>query len=433
MSDSNSNWDNYLTVASLTDMGMRRTNNQDNLCISLASNPDQWGRRGHLFIVADGMGAHAAGELASKLAVDQIPHLLGKYREMPSGESLRRAIVDANTEIHRRGQANEEFHHMGTTCSALTLSPEGALLAHVGDSRIYRLRGTRLEQLTFDHSLVWEMRAAGNLAGKEDLVKIPKNVITRSLGPYPEVNVDLEGPFPVQSGDTFLICSDGLSGQVADGEIGAFLAVLQPSEAARVLVDLANLRGGPDNSTVIIVRVNSTQPGHLTRRSGGGGTAKPVRLHPAFWLFFAVLLSLSGLAFLFKSPIWVALTLAGLAATTLLTGLIKLALAGGGPASSSGAQHPRYGKAPYTQTDCSNTGWELIHKLKDIIEQIKSEARTREWKLDLNKLAELVSHGDQAALNKDLRTGIRSFSLAICSLMEQLRSQSGASGTSIDL
>ena len=167
MSESLQNWEAYLAVASLSDIGMRRSNNQDNLSISLASNLEQWQRRGHLFIVADGMGAHAAGELASKMAVDHIPHLYAKYDDIPAHEALQKSVVDANTEIHKRGQANEEFHNMGTTCSTLVLLPQGAVVAHVGDSRVYRLRQNRFEQLTFDHSLVWEMRKSGQISEEE--------------------------------------------------------------------------------------------------------------------------------------------------------------------------------------------------------------------------------------------------------------------------
>ena len=188
MSESLLNWDDYIQVASLSDVGMRRATNQDNLSVSLASSMEQWQRKGHVFIVADGMGAHAAGELASKLAIDHIPHLYAKYNDSSAPEEMRKAVEGANSEIHRRGQANEEFHNMGTTCSVLTILPEGAVCAHIGDSRIYRLTQNRIEQLTFDHSLVWEMKFAGQLSEEEErLGKIPKNVITRSLGPLRRV------------------------------------------------------------------------------------------------------------------------------------------------------------------------------------------------------------------------------------------------------
>ncbi|MCE9544174.1 MAG: protein phosphatase 2C domain-containing protein, partial [Planctomycetia bacterium] len=250
-----STWNDSLEHAEVTDIGMRRQNNQDSLTAMPAPDEASWRQRGHLFMVADGMGAHAAGELASKLACDFIPH---NYSKMQPGHdpilALQQAIIGANAEIHRRGQAEAGFQGMGTTCSTLLLLPEGAFVGHVGDSRVYRMRGDQLDQLTFDHSLVWELRATSQLAGAAD--SLPKNIITRSLGPNPHVQVDLEGPFPIRAGDTFLICTDGLTGPVKDEEIGAILYSLGPAEAARVLVDLANLRGGPDNISVVVARVN---------------------------------------------------------------------------------------------------------------------------------------------------------------------------------
>jgi len=213
------------------------------------------------------MGAHAAGELASKLAIDHIPHLYAKYNQDLPPEAMRQAVKGANAEIHRKGQVNEEFHNMGTTCSVLNILPQGAVVAHIGDSRVYRYSQNKIEQLTFDHSLVWEMKAAGQLTEEEEKQgKVPKNVITRSLGPYAECKVDLEGPFPVQVGDTFLLCSDGLTAVIEDSEIGSILGNMPPKEAAKVMVDLANLRGGPDNITVVIVKI--THPQLATTRAG---------------------------------------------------------------------------------------------------------------------------------------------------------------------
>ena len=242
-----------LEYASLSDIGLRRSNNQDSLAVMPAASQNLWQQRGDLFVVADGMGAHAAGELASKLSTDTVPLVYHKLMDRTPAEAILAAVEEANAQIHSRGQASIDFKGMGTTTTVLALLPYGALLAHVGDSRAYRLRGNRLEQLTFDHSLVWEMRAAGQLQGQvPDYV--PKNVITRSLGPNPKVQVDLEGPLPVASGDTFLMCSDGLSGPVKDEELGMILGSMPPAEAVRALVDLANLRGGPDNITVIVAK-----------------------------------------------------------------------------------------------------------------------------------------------------------------------------------
>ena len=191
-------WNSGIAFAELTDIGMRRANNQDSLACLPAKSEDRYLSRGHLFVVADGMGAHAAGELASKIATEKIAMHYFRSASGDSIEMLRDSMTEANTAIHQRGQSNPEFHNMGTTASSLVLSPHGAVVAHVGDSRVYRLRDRVLEQLTFDHSLVWEMEASGQADNHTWGAAIPKNVITRSLGPNPTVDVDVEGPFPTQ-------------------------------------------------------------------------------------------------------------------------------------------------------------------------------------------------------------------------------------------
>src|SRR6201990_1151097 len=226
-----------LKHASVSDLGMRRTTHQDSLAAVVTNDVATWATRGHLLMVADGMGAHAAGELASKLAVDNISHTYFKLRDLYPPAALRQAIRDANATIHAQGQSSIGFQGMGTTCSCLVLLPQGALVAHIGDSRIYRLRGDLFEQLTFDHSLVWEMAAAGPMTEADVPSYIPKNVIPRSLGPHASVHIDLEGPYSAESGDKFLICSDGLSGPVTDEEMGVLLSSMPPEDAVETLVD----------------------------------------------------------------------------------------------------------------------------------------------------------------------------------------------------
>jgi protein phosphatase len=148
---------------------------------------------------------------------------------------------------------------MGTTCTTLVLLPRGAIVGHVGDSRCYRIRGRTIEQLSRDHSLVWELETAGGMSREQANDAAPKNIITRSMGPHPHVDVDLEGPFPVTKGDVFLLCSDGLSGQVADEEIGLLAAELEPQEAVPALIGLALVRGAPDNVTVIVARAGEEE------------------------------------------------------------------------------------------------------------------------------------------------------------------------------
>lgn len=246
--------------ASATDVGIRRSHNQDAHVVMPAADDEQWRQRGHVLLVADGMGAHAVGELASKLAADSIPHIYSKHAQDGANPALRRAFVEANQHIHSRAAANPEFHGMGTTGSALVLRPEGAYVGHVGDSRVYRVRAGLLEQLSFDHSLVWEL-AKRQRRNPDELTNVPSNVIVRSLGPEASVLVDVEGPHPIEPGDVFVLCSDGLSGPVNDREIGAVSSALSPDEACRFLIHLANLQGGPDNITALIVRVRGHSAG----------------------------------------------------------------------------------------------------------------------------------------------------------------------------
>ncbi len=249
------NWDDTIIDAGTTDTGMRRSNNQDSHSIVRAKTTEVWRQRGHLFMVADGMGAHAVGELASKLACDNIPFNYTKSKAGTPSEAITKAYREVGELIHTKATANKDFHGMGTTCTTLILLPEGALLAHVGDSRAYRIRQGRIDQLSFDHSMIWELRRRNLLPADEANISIPKNVITRSLGPDPNVDVDIEGPLAVEPNDVYLLCSDGLSGPVEDPELGVFAENFHPSDAGRYLVSLANLRGGNDNITTVILRI----------------------------------------------------------------------------------------------------------------------------------------------------------------------------------
>lgn len=248
-------WEQNVQIAVETDIGLRRKNNEDAACFQLCPDQTQWRSRGHLFVVADGMGGHAVGELASRIAVEILPHTFFKGTDRDVRAALFEAVTAANDAIYRRGSTNEDFLHMGTTCTALTLSQQGAYLAHVGDSRGYRVRRDRIDQLTYDHSLEWELERKNQaLIGLVDMSR-HRNIITRSLGPEERVEIDIEGPHPILPGDVYVLCSDGLSNQVQDEEIGAIARELPPALAAKLLIHLANIRGGPDNSTVVVVRI----------------------------------------------------------------------------------------------------------------------------------------------------------------------------------
>ncbi|HMC64003.1 MAG TPA: protein phosphatase 2C domain-containing protein [Gemmataceae bacterium] len=284
--------------ASRTDVGVRRSHNQDSHAVLLAGDLDHWRDKGHIFLVADGMGGHAVGELASELAVGIIPHTYHKHAEEGAAAALRKAFQEANASIHARGQQNLEFKGMGTTSTALLLRPEGAWIGHVGDSRVYRIRDGRIEQLTFDHSHIWEL-ARKHRIDPDELQGVRSNIISRSLGPDPLVRVDIEGPHPVRAGDIFVLCSDGLSGPVSDPELGAVTSLLPPAEACQFLVDLANLRGGPDNITVMIVRIGEQETGEAdgvaTRGlQPRGGSLRRVLVKALRWIPWPLLLLLLG-------------------------------------------------------------------------------------------------------------------------------------------
>ena len=380
----------------LSDVGLRRANNQDAFAVREAPNREAWLARGHLYLVADGMGAHAAGELASRIAAETTPHLYVQSQELPPHLALKQAIVQTNAKIFGRGEANRDFHGMGTTCSVLLLTRQGALLGHVGDSRVYRLRCGALEQLTFDHSLAWEMRATGRMSDSEVQSAIPKNIITRSLGPSNEVQVDLEGPFEVQQDDVYLLCSDGLSGQVSDAELGAVLQSLPAAEAAQALIDIANLRGGPDNITVVVAKVGeggtSWTPEHvaetpqLTYWLGGGFTAAA----------FALLLA----------QLWAA------AAVVFLLGVAAAAAAYLFPKKKPTCQPDEtltpLGKGPYIRIDAkpnAATG----HRFERLCEQVLPALATSSSERDVEACRELAQQGAQAIERGDFTGGIAAF------------------------
>ena len=265
--------------AALTDVGVKRSHNQDACASQPAVDAAGFAALGHVFVVADGMGGHAVGEKASAKAVRDIPFLYSKHARDGIIPAIRRAFQETNAGIFAIGQQNPEFRGLGTTSTALVLRPEGAWVGHVGDSRAYRVRAGQAEQLTFDHSWVWEI-AKRQGVDPDELGDFKKNVIIRSLGPDPEVEVDIEGPHPVLPGDAFLLCSDGLTGVVTPQEVGAAVTALDPDEAARFLVHLANLRGGPDNITVMIVQTPGGDAPGKTAKARRPGV--PARLF-AWW------------------------------------------------------------------------------------------------------------------------------------------------------
>ena len=422
-----SSWKHCLEHAALSDLGRRRANNQDSYVTVLAGNQADFQRRGHFFMVADGMGAHAAGELASKMAIDAVSLDYRKRPEQAAAEAILSAVLDANRQIHTRGLASPDFRGMGTTATALLLLPTGALVAHVGDSRAYRLRGTRLDQLTFDHSLVWEIRAAGHTLDTELPGYISKNIITRSLGPSPTVQVDLEGPYPVEAGDTVLLCSDGLSGQLSDEEIGMVLGCLPPTEAARALVDLANLRGGPDNITVVIARVLGPQIAESTtpEPSPKAGAASVRPIHPVVWTVMGVAF-LSALGLFALGHLLVALTALLSAAAAVVAAILQRY---GGADRRRLEEGRRFGRGPYVTCDCA-PGAPLLGQLTDFIQQLRDTCEKEKLSVDLASLDGFLHRAVAAVEAGNLSEAAREYLRVIIFLMDHRREPRVASSDS---
>jgi protein phosphatase len=410
--------------ASLTDVGVRRSHNQDSHAVQLARDDEQWRQRGHLFLVADGMGAHAVGEKASEQAAGLVPHTYLKHAEQGPAPALRKAFVEANASIHACGQANREFTGMGTTSTALLLRPEGAWVAHVGDSRAYRLRNGVIDQLSYDHSLVWEYARIKQI-DPDEVEDIPANVIHRCLGPEPLVQVDVEGPHPVQPGDTFVLCSDGLSGQVTDHEIGAVVGVLPPAEACRLLVDLANLRGGPDNITVLIVRVGAGP------EANGIASAEPPAPrrrgpHLPWWVWLLALGSLLALGATvlehYKLPGGIAFfVLASLAILAGLGGLVAhYYQEKSRAAQEEDAPPPRIHRRTVCRIDEA-----LVDRLARALRAIRQRADEKQWEPDWSAYEEHSRAGDGLLAKGDLPGAFREFCRALLPLTHALNRQRG--------
>lgn len=245
-------------VGKRTHPGMQRPENQDCFGTPEGLQSELQQAKGQLYVVADGMGGHAAGQLASKMAVQQ---LLQEYYGDPSldiEKSLVQAIQAANFAIHEQAQI-PSYAGMGTTLVAAVLRGRELYVANVGDSRAYLVRGRRIKQVTKDHSWVAAGLDAGILTEEEARQHPRRNVVTRSLGTCAEIEIDIFR-LALQPEDTVLLCSDGLTGLVGDQEILKVIASRAPQEAANVLIDLANKRGGLDNVTAIVINV-TTVPG----------------------------------------------------------------------------------------------------------------------------------------------------------------------------
>src|SRR5213083_1259844 len=258
-------------VFAKTDLGRTRDHNEDRFLVADLSRREaslqpavrvhQIGERGSVFVVADGMGGAAAGELASEMATEtiysQLVRAWGGEREVTPQRfayRLKEAVEVANSRIHAHAKAHPEVRGMGTTTTAVGVLGDHVYLSQVGDSRAYLIRNGQAVQLTKDQSLMQRLVEAGELTEEEAAQSERRNIILQALGPDPKVKVDLTYQ-EVRRGDILVLCSDGLSGQVKKEEIAEVVSSTPDlSAACDKLIALANERGGPDNITVVIAR-----------------------------------------------------------------------------------------------------------------------------------------------------------------------------------
>ena len=236
-------------------IGLHRTTNQDCFGIFPDIYQPSLHPRGQMFLVADGMGGLLGGQRASEMAVSTIQQVYFEQNARNIPQNLADAFERANATIFDEAERKELEHHMGTTCSALVLTDERGYIAHVGDSRIYRIREGDIEQLTQDHTVVEEM-FNNHLIDREDAALHPgKSVLSRALGIERDVQVDVQPDVGLEQGDSFVLCTDGLA-KVEAGEIKDIVCSMEPQEACDALVELACQRGGADNITILVVRID---------------------------------------------------------------------------------------------------------------------------------------------------------------------------------
>jgi PPM family protein phosphatase len=231
--------------------------------------------------VCDGMGGHASGERASRAAIERISEVLRGDSPEPLTQKLEIALERAHGDVYAIGGELPIDQRPGSTAVVLALSGREAFVVHVGDSRAYRIRGRKAERITRDHSVVEALLAAGAINAEQAEAHPDANRITRALGIAPEIEPELGPPLLVEVGDTFLLCSDGLSDLVADAEIGEGVAnAATPELACERLIALANSRGGHDNITVSIARVLTLGPERRreTMEMGADGVARAERV-----------------------------------------------------------------------------------------------------------------------------------------------------------
>ncbi len=246
-----------IEVSSQSDLGCQRSNNEDSFGYWEPEDDQQFLRKGRLAVVADGMGGYEGGQEASRLAVET---LLAVYRDF-AGDDPQQALVEglqaAHDQVRKYSFAHPELRGMGTTCTAAAIVQNALYYVHVGDTRLYLIRDGQITRVTRDHSYVGRLVESGIISPEEAENHPQRNILTAALGTNPDLIMDSPGqPEPLRAKDVLVICSDGLWGQVHDAEILEIVANQSVEQAGRQLIELARERGGPDNITVEILRLD---------------------------------------------------------------------------------------------------------------------------------------------------------------------------------
>jgi serine/threonine protein phosphatase PrpC len=246
-----------IEAASLTDVGRQRINNEDSYLYWEPDSDEEFRRKGRLAVIADGMGGYEGGQEASRLAVETVRQVYEHAFGADPQITLLEALESAHHTIQRYAAEHPHFRGMGTTCTAVSIVGRQLHFAHVGDSRLYHIRGETISKLTRDHSYVGKLVESGIVRSEDAEFHPQRHVLTAALGSGREVAPHApDRPIPLEEGDTLLLCTDGLWGVVGEMDLARITQSNPPAEACLLLVGMALERGGPDNITASVMRIS---------------------------------------------------------------------------------------------------------------------------------------------------------------------------------
>lgn len=252
----------HVSAVVLSDLGNIRTNNEDMGLFFKIADENVIREKGYMLIVADGMGGHQAGEVASKMAADIISKEYFKLNNSTVEKNLEKVFSLANKSIYSKATSQAAYNGMGTTCTVLIVIDKAVYYAHVGDSRAYIQKGDSIVQITQDHTYVQELVNNGDITAAEAATHPKRNILTNAMGTKPELRVDTgKCKFEFENNDRLLLCSDGLYEYFNDGELNTILLENGLKNAASIMIQQAKSRGGHDNITVVLAEKKANSEG----------------------------------------------------------------------------------------------------------------------------------------------------------------------------